>query len=248
MTSDDNQPLAKLCWNDPTTQRRQEFLLTEGATATIGRSSNNDIQIPEQHVSRQHAVITYRDGVFMVDDLGSSNGTFVNDQKIEQPFPLFAGDLIRLFHPTLDFLAITEDEDIDENSQIIKATNPDGQGSLIVTNGPQEGQTIPLLLDEVTIGRATSTATWEILLQDPSVSRPHARLKKGDDHWLLIDLNSSNGTSVNGALLSANAPEPLKDGDKVELGGSVLLFRTGWESPSKPGSAASNSLTKPMQE
>jgi len=248
MTLDDNQPLAKLCWKDPTTQTRQEFLLTEGATATIGRSSNNDIQIPEQHVSRQHAVITYRDGIFMVDDLGSSNGTFVNDQKIEQPFPLFAGDKIRLFQPIVEFLAVVEGESIDENSQIIKATNPDGQGSLIVTNGPQEGQTIPLLLDQVTIGRATSTATWEILLQDPSVSRPHARLRKGDFQWTLTDLDSSNGTSVNGTLLEANAPEILKDGDKVELGGSVLLFRTGWESPETPGSASSSSLTKPMQE
>ena len=43
----------------------------------------NDIQIAEQHVSRQHAVIQYRDGFFMINDLASSNGTFVNDQAVQ---------------------------------------------------------------------------------------------------------------------------------------------------------------------
>ena len=55
----DGEPLAKVIWEDVITEERREYVLTEGATATIGRSSNNDIQIPEQHVSRQHAVIRY---------------------------------------------------------------------------------------------------------------------------------------------------------------------------------------------
>lgn len=240
-----NNALAKLRWVDPSTNEKREYLLNEGATATIGRSSNNDIQIPEQHVSRQHAVISYRDGIFMIDDLGSSNGSFVNDQLVEEPFPLFAGDTIRLFEPIIEFLAVIAGDSIDEHSTIIEATNPDGQGSLIVTNGPQEGQTIPLLLHEVTIGRATSTASWEILLQDPSVSRPHARLEKQNTQWHITDLNSSNGTSVNNKRLEPKAEVPLRDGDKIELGGSILLFRTGWEQPKSSDANGSNILTKP---
>src|SRR5690606_20711395 len=145
---------AKIRWVDPATNKQREYLLTEGATATIGRSSQNDIQIAEQHVSRQHAVISYRDGIFMINDLASSNGTFVNDQMVEEPFPLFAGDTIRLFEPILEFLAVVAGDIVDENSTIIEATNPDGQGSLTVTNGPQEGQTIALLLNELLLGRA----------------------------------------------------------------------------------------------
>lgn len=240
------EALAKLRWANPADGEICEYLLTEGATATIGRSSNNDIQVAEQHVSRQHAVISYRDGIFMVNDLGSSNGTFVNEQRVEEPFPLFAGDVIRLFQPLIEFLAVVDGETIDENSTIIEAANPEGQGSLIVTNGPQEGQTIPLLLKEVTVGRATSTASWEILLQDPSVSRPHARFSKENNQWYIVDLGSSNGTRINNKVLQPDTKLALRDGDKIELGGSILLFRTGWEAPDRPGSAASDSLTKPV--
>lgn len=229
-------PLAKLQWVDPVNSETREFILTEGATATIGRSSNNDIPIPEQHVSRQHAVINYRDGIFMVNDLGSSNGTFVNDQKVDEPFPLFAGDEIRLYVPTVRFLAIDGAEEVNNESDfVIVATDPKGQGTLVITNGPQEGQNINLMLDSITIGRATSSATWEVLLQDPSVSRPHARLDRHDDTWFITDLGSSNGTRINKQTLNPNQEKALADGDTLELGSSILLFRTGWESPGNDG-------------
>ena len=104
MDDGNNNALAKIVWSDPHTGSTREFVLQEGATATIGRSSSNDIHIPEQHVSRQHAVINYRDGIFMVNDLGSANGTFVNGMKVEEPYPLMVGDELRLFVPTLQFL------------------------------------------------------------------------------------------------------------------------------------------------
>lgn len=237
------ETLAKIRWFDPSTDKYQEYLLSEGATATIGRSSGNDIQIAEQHVSRQHAVISYRDGIFMINDLASSNGTFVNDEMVQEPFPLFAGDTIRLFEPLLEFLAVVAGDSIDEHSKIIKASNPDGQGSLTITNGPQEGQTIPLLLEVLTVGRATSTATWQILLQDPSVSRPHARLRKKDGQWHISDLESSNGTRLNGKVVTGPMLLPLQGGDKIELGGSILLFRTGWEQSNSPGASDVEVLT-----
>jgi pSer/pThr/pTyr-binding forkhead associated (FHA) protein len=222
------EALGKLRWADPHTQQIQEYVLTEGATVTIGRSSNNDIQIAEQHVSRQHCVINYRDGMFMISDLGSSNGTFVNDEQIAKPFPLFAGDKVRLYVPMLDFL-MPDDDDMriaEESGHLITAAI-DGQASLIVTNGPQEGQTIPLLLDEVKIGRATSNAQWEIVLQDPSVSRPHAVLKRTEAGWTITDLGSSNGTMLNSQSLDGT-PRNLTDGDMLTLGGSILLFRSHW--------------------
>src|SRR5205814_8807532 len=105
------QGIAKISWEDPTTQTRHEFVLTEGATASIGRSEKNDIQIAERHVSRQHAVITFRDGVFMISDMGSANGTFVNDRRLTDPFPLAHGDIIRLYVPVLMFSAIVTEEE-----------------------------------------------------------------------------------------------------------------------------------------
>src|SRR5258705_5434233 len=113
--TDQSQPqgLAKLTWEDPTTKAQREFVLMEGATASIGRSSTNDISIPERHVSRQHAVIAFRDGIFTIADLGSANGTFVNDRRLTDPFPLAHGDIIRLYVPVLMFSAIVSQEDED---------------------------------------------------------------------------------------------------------------------------------------
>lgn len=220
--------LAKLQWTDPQTGVIKEFVLTEGASATIGRLSSNDICIPEQHVSRQHAIIQYEDGIFMLTDLDSANGVFVNDERISEPFPLAAGDEIRLFVPTILFLAADEQDlaEAEITGTVISAKKETGHGKLIITNGPQEGQSIALLLDEVVIGRATTNAAWQILLQDPSVSRPHARMERVDGTWIIRDLGSANGTGVNNVPVSEKG-RPLKDGDTITIGASKLIYRAG---------------------
>jgi len=217
--------LAKIIWTNPETGEDQEHVLVEGATATIGRASTNDIAVPDRHISRQHAVVTYRDGIFMISDLNSANGTFVNDVEITEPFPLFSGDVIRLFVPTLKFTAATEADSkiAEETGKLITASLNVGKGQLIITSGPQEGQTIPLVLDEITVGRAIASATWEIGLQDPSVSRPHAKLKQEDGKWKVYDLGSSNGTFVNDAQV-IDEGRLLSDGDTVKFGATLLLY------------------------
>ena len=220
--------LAKLVWADPQTAETHEYVLLEGATATIGRDDDNDICIQERHVSRQHAVINYRDGVFTIVDLGSHNGTFVNDQRLHGMFPLKSGDTIRLFVPLLLFSATVSPADqkraLETGKLIPPAPPATGSVELIITNGPHEGETITLLLDQVTLGRATSNAEWEICLQDPTVSRPHARLERDDDGWTVRDLESSNGTSVNGQTLDGN-PKRLQHGDVIGVGNTLALFR-----------------------
>ncbi|MBZ0288516.1 MAG: FHA domain-containing protein [Anaerolineae bacterium] len=221
--------LAKIKWTDPKTGETKEYVLTEGATASIGRLETNDIMIPEQHVSRQHAVINYRDGIFMITDLGSANGTFVNDRQLDDAYPLASGDEIRLYVPVLTFSAVVtlEDERLaQESGTFITATTSTGKGKLIVTTGPQEGDVIPLLLDRVTVGRATSKAKWDIALQDPSVSRPHAHLERVNNIWLISDLGSANGTMVNGESITEKG-RMLRDGDLIAMGATLLLFRGG---------------------
>jgi pSer/pThr/pTyr-binding forkhead associated (FHA) protein len=223
------QSLAKITWKHPQSGDVQEFVLTEGATATIGRLGTNDICIPEQHVSRQHAVVNYRDGIFMMTDLGSANGTFVNDQQLIEPFPLAHGDVIRLYVPVLQFSAVVTDEDqrkAEEQGTLITASVNTGKGKLIITTGPQEGHTVPLMLNRVTIGRATSKASWEVGLQDPSVSRPHAKLELSETTWVLYDMGSANGTLVNGSPVNEKG-RPLHDGDILTLGATLVLFRAG---------------------
>ena len=62
---------------------------------TIGRARDNQIVLDEPTVSRNHAWIKLQDKDFLIFDIGSANGTFVNDEPVEDPRTLEHGDVIR---------------------------------------------------------------------------------------------------------------------------------------------------------
>ena len=81
----------------------QERLFTIRAVATtIGRGLDNDLVLESTDVSRHHARIDYRDGQWHLTDLGSTNGTRVNGQPINQAL-LRAGDHLELGGVRLEF-------------------------------------------------------------------------------------------------------------------------------------------------
>ncbi len=87
-------------------QHDETFTLQEGVT-TIGRSEQNDIAIADPEVSRRHARITFQNGAFLLEDLGSTNGTFVNGRRLNTPTPLKDGDIIYLGETIqLDFIIV----------------------------------------------------------------------------------------------------------------------------------------------
>lgn len=65
------------------------------ASMTLGRSASCDIQINTGHASREHARISVRDDGVWIEDLDSTNGTFVNNERIEAPLRVKPGDVIR---------------------------------------------------------------------------------------------------------------------------------------------------------
>ncbi len=84
---------------DPT---GREHLLN-GATTTIGRALENDIVITSKRVSREHARLR-RDGWrVMLEDLESTNGTFLNDERVLEPVALHDGDRIKIGDVVLTF-------------------------------------------------------------------------------------------------------------------------------------------------
>ena len=83
------------------TEERTEL----GASLRIGRADDNDLPVPSPGISRYHAVIE-RDGAgYTIADLGSANGTHVNDQRIAGPTALHPGDVITLYDTRLTVIA-----------------------------------------------------------------------------------------------------------------------------------------------
>ncbi len=82
-------------------------------------------------------------------------------------------------------------------------------------------------LDEVQIGRgarswARAARTLELRISDSEISRDHARLRRADDEWELVDLDSKNGTLINGVKAERAV---LVDGDLIEIGAAMFMYR-----------------------
>ena len=66
------------------------------AIATIGRDVNNAVVVEDQFVSAEHAILTFRGRNWYVEDLGSTNGTFVNGSPVDGVAPLGFGDVVQV--------------------------------------------------------------------------------------------------------------------------------------------------------
>src|SRR5262245_14422206 len=91
--------MAGLC--DMTTRRVHAI---RGASVTIGRHVDCDLQVQEQRVSGRHARITLSDGVYHLADLGSSNGTEINGKRITEKIQLKQGDIISFAGRAFEFV------------------------------------------------------------------------------------------------------------------------------------------------
>ena len=80
-------------------QRRISF---NKAEITIGRVQGNDIVLPKGNVSKRHARVLLKDGKFIIVDLKSTNGTYVNGRKVERA-PLTAGTTLTVGDVTMVF-------------------------------------------------------------------------------------------------------------------------------------------------
>lgn len=90
--------------------------------------------------------------------------------------------------------------------------------TLHVLQGPDKGRTYHTPSEPAVIGRTSD----HIQLTDHSASRRHAEIRPDNGSWLLADLNSSNGTYLNGQRIVS--PTELKHGDQIKVGSTLLVF------------------------
>jgi hypothetical protein len=101
-----------------------------------------------------------------------------------------------------------------DRTQVVSTVRP--TLSVHILAGPGSGSRIPVTGQRVTIGRLSSCS---VTIDDTTVSREHAALVRRGDRWWVVDLGSTNGTSVNGVQA---AEQPVAIGDRIELGDAVV--------------------------
>src|SRR5437660_602562 len=97
-----------------------------------------------------------------------------------------------------------------------------GLGIIRVEEGKEPGRIYDIRKESLSIGRSRES---DIFLEDLAVSRLHASiLNMGNGSYALKDEGSANGTKVNGQMVNKYQTYPLQDGDRVQLGQTVLVF------------------------
>ncbi|MBM3713513.1 MAG: FHA domain-containing protein, partial [Actinobacteria bacterium] len=95
---------------------------------------------------------------------------------------------------------------------------PKDRAGLIVLKGPIIGEKFFLKKPSLSIGRRSDS---DILLDDITVSRNHAVIEKINNEYVIKDLESLNGTYLNGKIISKSR---LNNGDRIQIGKYIFLF------------------------
>lgn len=206
---------------------------------TLGRSTDNDVVVESQAVSQRHAELRFEGTHYRFHQIGRNPTTVFGvpaDGRL-----LEDGDVIEVAPSTphsarlrVRRLAVT-DYEVGENAPEQAATRANGHEAVNVRTSsfaPPVGARAPVIAPSsvpeytpprrltvpVVIGRERAA---DVVLTSPLVSRRHAEVRPCGDAAEIVDLDSGNGTFVNGERVSKS---PLNPGDVVRIGPYRLIF------------------------
>jgi pSer/pThr/pTyr-binding forkhead associated (FHA) protein len=198
----------------------KEVQLTKDRT-TLGRRPYNDIVIDNLAVSGEHAVIQLAGNDVHLEDLNSTNGTYVNGKAIKKQ-QLTNNDVIEIGKYKIKYVNEQQEAGF-ERTMVIKAGStglaaptpaasapaaPAGNAAIKVLSGAAAGREVPLVKVVTTIGKP-GVAVAAI------TKRPHG--------FVVAHVEGANKPTLNGAPIGAE-PVTLKDGDVLELAGTQMQF------------------------
>lgn len=211
----------------------REHPLRAGANV-VGREG--DVVLADPKVSRRHALIVSENGELTLQDLGSTNGTELNGEKLipGEKRPLKQGDKVsfggveltlslpgqagstELLSPNKTALgappSVSEDERDSDTPDLRQPV-----AYLIV-----EGEQKPLKAGINTFGRKADN---DVQVADPYVSGRHGKIEVSQEGIFLTDVGSTNGTFLNGTRLTPNVRTLVTPQDEIRIGGLLLSVR-----------------------
>ena len=177
--------------------------------SVLGRDDAAAVPIPLDGVSREHARIKWDGKGWWLEDLKSTNGTFVNGEKVLRE---------KLQH--LDVISLGRKADVVFLLRSMDAQAPATRPGVVraALVDAEDGTVYEIAVGEFTLGRSSAC---NLVANENAVSKVHARIERAADQVVLEDLSSSNGTFVNGARVRTAV---LRDTDTLELA-NVAKFR-----------------------
>ncbi len=193
--------------------------LTKDRT-TLGRKPGNDIVLQNNVVSGEHCVFELHGlaDVF-VEDLHSTNGTYVNGMMIKRPHKLADGDLLAIGNFRIQYLSASGESGFGE-TMAMKADGLSGYGaaggapqhaSFKVVTGSSAGLEVPVVKAVTTFGKPGVSV----------VAVSHRRTG-----YFVAHLDGKDPSLLNGTPLSADA-QPLSNDDVLEIAGTKMIFLLG---------------------
>jgi ABC transport system ATP-binding/permease protein len=190
-------------------------VLDGAASYRIGRDPQSDIVLADPRISWEHAVLRHQDDGWLLEDVGSTNGTFVGDQRIRSI--AISGDCsVRLGHPA-DGPALHCSVLSSPRVSPVTARWDDGAAPVIPEQRPPSyrppSAVMRLPVRTLRIGRASDN---DVVVADLSVSRHHAELRRTSrGEFEIVDLDSHNGTYLNGQRITI---APVTETDLIGVG------------------------------
>lgn len=212
---------------------KDEHPLGSAAEFIVGRSQEADLPIIDASVSRRHFRIRRQGEAFVVEPLSETNPLLCDGRRVVGAHPLVHGTRLRA--GTVEFVYLTSGAPT-PNVATPAAVIPGADDKTLLLP-PRHDETVfqpagagpvkALVPDSAfplgpstIIGRDKDRAT--VCLPHAQVSRLHAQVTKGGRGYVITDLNSANGTFVNGTRVTV--PTTLERGDRIVIGPYSLYF------------------------
>ncbi len=179
---------------------------------SLGRSPENNIVLTGTTASRRHALIQREGADYWLEDLGGTNGTWLNGQRLAERTRLTNDDLVR----------------IGDTEFVFRAPQPGDLAPMVPSAPPRlvgwlarasTGEEIELSADMTGLGRGRDN---QVIVADSQASRRHALIQRQQDGYWIEDLGGPNGTVLNGQRIAA--PTALRDNDEIEIGSTHFTF------------------------
>ena len=198
----------------------------EDEALVIGRSRLCGLRLDSVEISSEHARIGFKDGHFWVEDLGSTNGTYVSGRKISGRRMLERGGRVRI-GASFSVLGIANEEDLTSledwsEERIVQPELTQDYPRVLSTSDLVRPRQFTLASGtSISVGRDPVNDIW---IGSPHVSRKHFELNYQAGNSLVIIDHSSNGTYLGGQRLPSGQPLELEyRHHKIDLGDDLQI-------------------------